>query len=67
MIELFFVVCLSAEPTACQERSLVFTNINETTCVVGAQPELAKWVAAHPSYDIRRWSCRAVTPGEQAI
>jgi hypothetical protein len=67
MIELLFVVCLSADPTQCQERSLVFTDITETTCVIGAQPELAKWSEAHPRYDIRRWTCRHVRSAEHAI
>ncbi len=67
MIELLFVACLSADPTACERRSLVYTDITPETCVLGAQPELAKWVAAHPSFAIRRWQCRAVRSGEHDI
>lgn len=67
MVELLFVACLSADPTACQERSLVFSDVAPRTCVTGAQPELARWVEAHPRYAIRRWTCRSVRPGETAI
>lgn len=61
MIELLFVACLSGSPENCRERSLVFTDIAPRACVIGAQPELAKWIGAHPNYVIRRWSCRAVS------
>ncbi len=67
MIELLFVACLSSDPAECQERSLLFTDVTPLTCVTGAQPELAKWVAAHPNYDVRRWTCRRVDSSEQSI
>ncbi len=65
MIELLFVACLSADPEACEERSLLYTDITPTTCVLGAQPYLAEWIATHPRFDIRRWECRAVNTAER--
>ncbi|SNX69123.1 hypothetical protein SAMN05878503_103110 [Cereibacter ovatus] len=59
MIELAFIACLSAAPDACEQRSLYYSDISPMTCVMGAQPELAKWADAHPRYRITRWSCRA--------
>lgn len=60
MIELLFVVCLSGTPDQCQQRSLVFTDLTPSQCMMGAQPELAKWVETHPRHVIRHWRCRAV-------
>ena len=62
MVELLFVVCLSTAPETCINRSLVFTDITPERCVIGAQPELAKWIAAHPNYRIARWRCQNVDP-----
>ena len=60
MIELAFVVCLSAAPTTCENRALQFTDLTPTACVMGAQPQLAQWVGEHPGWNIQRWSCRPV-------
>ncbi|OIQ28883.1 MAG: hypothetical protein BM562_12035 [Alphaproteobacteria bacterium MedPE-SWcel] len=65
MIELLFVVCLSGQPTACSERSMVFVDVSPQTCLMGAQPELAKWVNTHPRHEIKSWRCRAVNGIEQ--
>ncbi|WP_417718732.1 hypothetical protein [Salipiger sp.] len=65
MIELLFVACLSTAPDQCQERSLLFTDITPMTCMMGAQPELAKWTTTHPAFTVRGWKCRAVKPGEK--
>ena len=65
MIELLFVACLATSPEECRERSLVFTNITPMTCMMGAQPELAKWVNAHPNYTIQSWKCRMVAFAER--
>ncbi|MCR8548410.1 hypothetical protein M4578_11255 [Salipiger sp. P9] len=65
MIELLFVACLSTAPDQCQERSLLFTDITPMTCVMGAQPELAKWTQTHPAFTVTGWKCRSVRPGEK--
>lgn len=64
MIELLFVACLAASPEECRERSMVFTDITPMACLMGAQPELAKWAATHPAYTIENWRCRAVSFAE---
>ena len=33
-------------------------------CMMGAQPELAKWVASHPNHTIQSWKCRTVSFAE---
>lgn len=58
MIELLFVVCFAQGD--CQERSLVFSDLSPAQCLMGAQPELAKWVATHPNEKIQSWRCRTV-------
>lgn len=67
MIELLFVTCLSTAPQQCEERSLLFTDISPMTCMLGAQPELAKWTESHPRYTVSGWKCRAVRPGEHDV
>jgi hypothetical protein len=65
MIELLFVACLASAPEDCRERSLVFSDITPMQCLMGAQPELAKWTASHPQMEIRSWRCRTVSFAEQ--
>lgn len=65
MIELIFVACLATAPDQCQERSLLYTDISPMTCVMGAQPELAKWTRTHPAFTVSGWKCRPVHSGER--
>ena len=58
MMELLFVACLAASPTECSQRSLVFVDVTPMQCLMGAQPELARWAASHPRFVIRSWRCR---------
>lgn len=60
MIELMFVACLATAPDDCFERSLVFTDVSPMMCMMGAQPQLAKWVNEHPKYQVRSFKCRMV-------
>lgn len=62
MIELLFVACLSASPTTCESKAMQFTDISAMTCLMGAQPVLAKWAQEHPAWQVERWSCQAVGP-----
>lgn len=36
MIEPAFVVCLSGEPAACEDRALHFADLSVMTCMMGA-------------------------------
>lgn len=65
MIELVFLACLTASPTACEERSMLYTDISPRACLMGAQPELAKWVQTHPRWRIAEWKCQSVRIGEK--
>jgi len=60
MIELVFVACLAAAPDTCDEKRLLYTDITPMTCMMGAQPQLAQWVGAHPNFTIRKWRCQTV-------
>ncbi|ANT63467.1 MULTISPECIES: hypothetical protein [Roseobacteraceae] len=64
MIELLFVACLSTAPDTCSERSLVYTDVTPMACMMGAQPELARWVEEHPNFTVNRWRCRVVGEGD---
>jgi len=60
MIELLFVSCLSTDPANCQDRSLIFADLNMLACMVHGQQQIAKWQADHPRETVREWKCRAV-------
>lgn len=64
MIELLFVACLATDPLECRQRSLVFTGITPMTCMMGAQPELARWTVENPKFRVTQWKCRVVSYAE---
>ncbi len=59
MIELVVSVCLISAPEKCKDVSLVYIGESVTTlqCVMGAQPEIAKWMEGHPKWQLRGWRC----------
>ncbi|AUC56096.1 MAG: hypothetical protein ACU0CC_08615 [Sagittula sp.] len=68
MIELLFVTCMATAPgdmDTCRERSLVFTDVTPMACMMGAQPQLARWVNEHPNERIQSWKCRTVDHSER--
>jgi hypothetical protein len=67
MVELLFVVCLAGASSECSERSLLFTDITPQRCLMGAQPELAKWSVQHPNYQIKSWMCRDVSVAAKEV
>lgn len=58
MIELVFTVCSLLEGAKCKEQSLVFQDLSLMTCLVGAQPQLARWAEGHPNWTVSKWTCR---------
>jgi hypothetical protein len=56
-IELAFIACTVMG--SCRDVSLSYApeSVTVMTCLMGAQPELAKWTNAHPGYQVKRWSC----------
>ncbi|WP_304614739.1 hypothetical protein [Paracoccus sp. (in: a-proteobacteria)] len=68
MIELFFVTCLLADPKRCSDHSLLFEERNGLfTCMLQSQSELAKWVATHPTEQVREWKCRRAGEGDRKV
>ena len=65
MIELLFVVCLNASASQCEERSMLYTDVSASACLMRAQPELAKWTETHPGWSISRWRCQQVRPDQK--
>ena len=64
MVELVFIVCLSADSATCERRAMQFTDITTTACVTEAQPELARWVGEHPGWRVQRWTCQPIGLGQ---
>lgn len=61
MLELVMAVCIVGDPAHCKDVSLTFTD-DETTpiqCMMGtgAQSEIARWLEAHPKWEVKRWKC----------
>ncbi|MFT4150509.1 MAG: hypothetical protein QM656_09950 [Paracoccaceae bacterium] len=67
MIELAFIACLAAEPSACEKKSLTYAEISPMTCMIGAQPMLAEWAQSHPKWHVARWTCRMRLGGGKDI
>ncbi|NVO23106.1 hypothetical protein HJ526_13735 [Donghicola sp. C2-DW-16] len=65
MIELLFTACLASTPGICEEKSLTFVDVTPMACMMGAQPELAKWQTEHPKFTVQGWKCRAVNLNAQ--
>ncbi|MEO0359938.1 MAG: hypothetical protein AAF322_02460 [Pseudomonadota bacterium] len=65
MIELLFIACLTSAPADCQERRLTFVDVTPMACMMGAQPELAKWSQSHPGHSIKSWRCQFVSRAER--
>ena len=60
MIELVVSVCLISSPDQCKDVSLIYSaeSVSSLQCVMGAQPEIAKWKEAHPKWHVKRWTCQ---------
>jgi hypothetical protein len=60
MLELVVSVCLVDDPARCKDVNLVFTaeGMSHMQCVMGAQPEIAKWMDGHPKWVLKRWTCQ---------
>lgn len=65
MIELIFVACLASAPDECNEQRLLFTDVSPMACMMGAQPQLAKWTQDWPGYEIQSWKCKMVNLAEK--
>ncbi len=66
MIELVFVVCLSTAPTTCERQTMLFVEGSWASCIFDAQPQMARWIGAHPGWRVTRWSCGPRRPGHDA-
>lgn len=59
MIELLVSVCLIAHPARCKDVTLSFDDaVTPMQCLIGAQPQIAKWANTHPQWTVRRWRCQ---------
>jgi hypothetical protein len=58
MYELILVACLIAHPTRCEEFPLPFQEpMGAMQCMREGQLYLTEWLAGHPDWVIRRWTC----------
>ncbi len=59
MMEIAFVVCLSAEPLTCHTEAMQFSDMSMMACMVCAQPLIAQWADEHPGWQVQRWTCQS--------
>lgn len=55
---LIISTCLISEPTNCRDVELIYEEMNPMQCMWGAQPEIAKWMEAHPKWTLKKWKCK---------
>lgn len=57
MLELVIAACLASGH--CQDFSQLYDprEVSFLTCVMGAQPEVARWQESHPDWRVVRWRC----------
>lgn len=69
MFGIFMTVCLLSNPEECKPIVLTFAEEQPQMALCGQQAmsEMAKWIEAHPTYYVRKWSCRPVEKKEQDI
>lgn len=60
MIELVVSVCLVSTPDRCKDVNLVFDaeSVTPMQCMMGAQPEIARWIDEHPKWQLKGWTCQ---------
>lgn len=57
---LILSTCLAADPTKCKEVELIYEEMNSMQCMWGAQPEIAKYLEAHPKWTLKKWKCKTI-------
>ncbi|GBF28437.1 hypothetical protein MnTg02_03501 [bacterium MnTg02] len=59
MIELVISVCLISTPSECKDVHLTYVaqGLTPYSCLMRAQPKIAKWSIHHPRWSIRKWHC----------
>lgn len=60
MIELVLLACLTEEPNRCKDVALTYSAeaLTPMQCLMGAQPEIARWSEANPKWLVKRWACQ---------
>ena len=56
---LYFTACVASAPDTCEAGRLILDVADAPACASVAQPNLALWIAAHPTYRITGWRCGA--------
>ncbi len=56
MLVLAFTVCMMASPYACKPVNLFFDagEVTAYRCILKGQVEMARWIVAHPGWEIGR-------------
>jgi hypothetical protein len=64
IVELVVMVCSLLNPNACSEKRFAFeSNGSLKSCMMQAQPYLARWLGDHPNERIAAYHC--AWPGQE--
>lgn len=62
MVTLILIVCLSATPNICQEKTPPVEIANAMSCAIQGQIIAQEWLNDHPKWLLRGWRCRLGRP-----
>ena len=69
MIEIILSVCLIAQADECKDVHLRYLgdSVTPMQCLMGGQPQIARWIEGHPKWTVKRWKCGRVRTTQRAI
>ncbi len=69
MIELVLSVCLVGQPNVCKDVRLTYVaaSVTPLQCLMGSQPQIARWTELHPKWAVKRWRCGQIRVVQKSI
>ncbi|MGI9414234.1 MAG: hypothetical protein ACR2PM_11230 [Hyphomicrobiales bacterium] len=69
MIELILSVCLIGQAETCKDVHLTYTaeTVTAMQCLMGGQPQVARWIEGHPKWAVKRWKCGRIRVTQNSI
>ena len=59
VLELIITICSIVSGASCRDIHMIYSmeDVSLMQCMMGAQPEIAKWAERNPNWSIMRWRC----------
>lgn len=55
---LILLVCMTGDPTVCKSEKTYVSYPSPFACMLGAQPEAARWLDDHPGWTLKSILCQ---------